>query len=106
LRKQPFQPEELGPNEIIRKHDGPLYFGLQRTALDKAIADGAIPRPMALTPGGRARGWLGAAIIEWQQRLVEANGHAVAENKAVNSDATRGRVSGTSDATKLTAKVP
>lgn len=65
--------EELGPNEIVRKGDGPKYFGLKPTALDKAIKEKRVPAPFVLTDGGYARGWLGRQIIEWQaQRIVAA----------------------------------
>ena len=50
---------ELGPNEVVRKFDGFRYFGLKATALDAAIKAGLIPKPIRLTPGGRAVGWLG-----------------------------------------------
>lgn len=62
----------LHPAEIIRKHAGPRFFGLRHTALDDAIKRGEIPAPIPLTPGGRARGWLGATILEHQRRLAEA----------------------------------
>ena len=63
---------ELGPNEVVRKCDGFRYFGLKATALDAAIKAGLIPKPIRLTSGGRAVGWLGWQILEYQHRLVEA----------------------------------
>jgi hypothetical protein len=65
---------ELLPNEIVRLFDGPKYFGLKPTALNDAISKGLIPRPMALTVGGRAKGWTGAQVIAHQTRLFEAKG--------------------------------
>ena len=44
---------DLDPNEIIRREDGPKYFGLKRSQLDEQIKRGAIPRPFPLVEGGR-----------------------------------------------------
>jgi predicted DNA-binding transcriptional regulator AlpA len=63
---------ELGPNDIVRKRDACRFFGLKSTAIDEAIARGAIPKPIALTPGGRAKGWLGSQILDHQRKLIEA----------------------------------
>lgn len=64
---------ELEPNQIVRKCHGHRYFGFKHTQLDKKIADGEIPKPIALTSTGRAKGWLGSQIIEHQRRLIAAN---------------------------------
>ena len=63
---------ELEPDQIIRKCDGPKYFGLKSTALDDAIDRGDIEPPMALTAGGRARGWTGRQIINHHRRRLAA----------------------------------
>lgn len=61
----------LTPNEIVRKsHAGP-YFGLRPTQLDKLIRDGVIPTPFKLSASGRARGWLGQTILDYQRKLAE-----------------------------------
>lgn len=61
---------ELRPNEIVRRSNGPKYFGYSLTIIDEKIKSGEIPEPMQL--GERARGWLGSQIIDWQQkRLAE-----------------------------------
>ena len=59
----------IDPNAIIRRVDGPKFFGFGLTQLDKKIASGDIPEPVVLSEGGRARGWLGSQIIEYQQKL-------------------------------------
>ena len=66
--KPPLPP--LSPHEIVRWIDGPRYFGSQHTNLQNFIELGEIPRPMILC--GRARGWLGSTIIEWQQKRAQA----------------------------------
>jgi predicted DNA-binding transcriptional regulator AlpA len=63
---------ELHPRQIVRKADGPKYFGLKRSQLEAAIKNRLVPQPFALTEGGRARGWLGQQIIEHQRRLMAA----------------------------------
>jgi predicted DNA-binding transcriptional regulator AlpA len=70
--------KELEPNEIVRWSAGPKYFGLKRTALNEKIKSGEIPPPMPLSDNGRATGWLGRVIIEWQaSRLAKATHGAV-----------------------------
>jgi predicted DNA-binding transcriptional regulator AlpA len=69
---KPHKPKELpplpplSPNEIVRWVDGPRYFGSQHTQMQLFIKLGEIPEPMVLC--GRARGWLGSTIIEWQRK--------------------------------------
>lgn len=60
---------ELEPRQIVRWHDGPRYFGYKLTQLAKKIKEGEIPAPFALSDSGRATGWFGSQIIEWQQRI-------------------------------------
>jgi hypothetical protein len=63
---------ELHPQQIVRKSDGPKYFGLKRSQLEEAIKNHLVPAPFPLTEGGRARGWLGQQIIDHQRRLIAA----------------------------------
>jgi predicted DNA-binding transcriptional regulator AlpA len=60
------EPKELSSNEIVRWKDGPKYFGFKRTVLNAKIRSGEIPEPMPLSDTGRATGWLGRVILEWQ----------------------------------------
>ena len=64
---------ELDPDEVVRQCDGLKYFGYKSTQLAEKIKAGEIPAPFALSPGGRAKGWLGRQIIEHHQRLIEAS---------------------------------
>jgi predicted DNA-binding transcriptional regulator AlpA len=63
------------------------YFGLSNAHLYQAIKEGAIPAPVSISDGGRARGWFGRQIIAWQQeRLRKAvekkSAQAAASNEA------------------------
>ncbi len=61
----------LTPNEIIRKSDAGPYFGVRTTQLEERIKKGEIPKPMKLSKSGRAVGWLGKTILDWQRKLSE-----------------------------------
>ena len=37
---------ELRPNEIVRRSNGPKYFGYSLTIIDEKIKSGEIPEPM------------------------------------------------------------
>jgi len=60
-------------NKIIRRRDLPLYTGLRKSTINRLIAENEFPSPIKLTSGGRAKGWLEADIVEWQQRRREAS---------------------------------
>jgi predicted DNA-binding transcriptional regulator AlpA len=59
---------ELHPNEIVRKSDGHIFFGLKRSQLAEAIKTGKVPPPFPLTTGGRAQGWTGQQILDHQAK--------------------------------------
>jgi hypothetical protein len=63
---------ELDPNQIIRLRHGRKYFGFGPTQLDLKIKSGEVPKPLALSDTGHAKGWLGSQIIAHQRRLLEA----------------------------------
>jgi predicted DNA-binding transcriptional regulator AlpA len=56
----------LHPNQFVRKSEGPRYFGYAPAQLDNLIDQGVIPQPVALNENGRARGWFGRVVLEWQ----------------------------------------
>jgi predicted DNA-binding transcriptional regulator AlpA len=64
---------EIHPNQIIRRKDGPKFFGLSENQIDTKIRLGEIPKPMALSATGRARGWLGSVVLEYQAQLQRRN---------------------------------
>jgi hypothetical protein len=65
----------INPGFVYRKTD-PItrrILGLKPTAIDEEIDRGNLPPPMDLTPGGRAKGWLGQTLIDLQRkRLADA----------------------------------
>lgn len=64
--------EPLNPDHFYRAALGPLFFGYKMSALYLAIEKGLVPRPIPLTDGGRASGWFGRTILEWQRSREEA----------------------------------
>lgn len=68
------QPE---PYRIIRRSDLHLYVGLKRTQVDELIKNGEFPKPVTLSDGGRAVGWLAHEIAQWQaMRIAKRDGAA------------------------------
>jgi predicted DNA-binding transcriptional regulator AlpA len=61
---------QIHPNEIVRLKDAYRYFGYTETQLAEKVRAGEIPPPMSLSATGRAKGWLGSQIIEYQARLM------------------------------------
>lgn len=55
---------------IIRKKDLPDFVGLKRTQIESLIERGEFPKPVTLSDGGRAIGWLESEVTEWQQRRI------------------------------------
>jgi predicted DNA-binding transcriptional regulator AlpA len=62
----------LHPRQIVRKTEGPRYFGLGRSQIDEAIKSGKIPRPFPLVDGGKAQGWTGQQILDHQAKRIAA----------------------------------
>jgi predicted DNA-binding transcriptional regulator AlpA len=62
----------LHPRQIIRKVEGPKFFGLGASQIDQAIKDGKIPRPFPLIDGGRALGWTLQQVIDHQAKRKAA----------------------------------
>lgn len=67
--------KELGPNDVVRWHEGKRYFGFKPTQLKIKILAGEIPAPIPLTDSGRALGWLGQQILDHQAKLLAAAKH-------------------------------
>jgi prophage regulatory protein len=57
-------------HKIIRLRELPDYVGLKRSQIDALIIKGEFPRPIKLSDGGRAKGWLEHEIIAWQQERL------------------------------------
>lgn len=76
-RKQAAKPQPsladvlpIGPNNFYRMSDGPRFFGYKLSQLDIKIRQGLIPAPVMLSDNGRAVGWLGQTILDWQASRV------------------------------------
>jgi predicted DNA-binding transcriptional regulator AlpA len=66
--------QPLNPNQIVRYHEGYKYFGYRSGHMPEKIKAGEIPAPMSLSQTGRAKGWLGRQILDWQaQRMAISN---------------------------------
>jgi prophage regulatory protein len=59
-------------HRIIRLRDLSDFVGLKRTQIDALIIRGEFPRPIKLNDNGRAKGWLEAELIAWQQARIAA----------------------------------
>jgi predicted DNA-binding transcriptional regulator AlpA len=66
--------QPINPNFFYRKAEGWKFFGYKTTQLDEKIKSGLIPAPIILDGSidGRARGWFGSTIIQWQTDLIAA----------------------------------
>ena len=62
-------------HRIIRRRELPAFVGLGRTQVDELIKRGEFPKPISLSDGGRAVGWLEDEIASWQRsRLAKRDG--------------------------------
>ena len=60
----------INPDFFYRKIEGPKYFGYKLTQQDEKIKAKVIPTPVALDEDGRACGWFGRTILDWQAKRV------------------------------------
>ncbi len=56
--------EPLTLNLMLRKAQLPMFTGLQRSSIDRMIAEGRFPRPVLIT--GKSVAWLGSEVAQWQ----------------------------------------
>ena len=63
--------EGLHPDHFYRLADGPQFFGYGQTQIAERIKSGDIPMPASLSDTGRAKGWFGQTIIDWQNKRKE-----------------------------------
>lgn len=59
-------------NRLYRRSELPAFVGLRRTKIAELIEAGEFPKPITLTPGGRAVAWVEADILRWQQSRIAA----------------------------------
>jgi predicted DNA-binding transcriptional regulator AlpA len=69
----------INPDFFYRKIEGWKFFGYAATQLEEKIKAGVIPTPVALDDGGRACGWFGRTILEWQASRVAKPAKAIRE---------------------------
>jgi prophage regulatory protein len=55
---------------MVRLSELPDFVGLHRSQIFALIADGEFPKPVKLSDGGRANGWLEHELIDWQQKRI------------------------------------
>jgi predicted DNA-binding transcriptional regulator AlpA len=85
---------DLHPDHFCRLAEGPKFFGLGLTQIRERIKTGDIPRPVSLC-GGRAKGWFGWQILDWQKEQIEkapereARACEVRERKRLEREAKR-----------------
>lgn len=70
--------EPLTLNLMLRKSQLPMFTGLQRSSIDRMIAEGRFPRPVPIT--NKSVAWLGAEIAEWQLERRAERDAAIADN--------------------------
>ncbi len=62
---------------VVRRRDLRAYDGLGNTQRNKLIAEGKYPRPIKLTPGGRAIGWIEDELVTYQTERLAERDHEV-----------------------------
>jgi prophage regulatory protein len=65
-------PDESGPDVIVRLRTVEQFAGKKRSQIYDDIRNGLFPRPLKLTDGGRAVGWLRRELLAWQQSRIAA----------------------------------
>jgi predicted DNA-binding transcriptional regulator AlpA len=62
-------PITINPHVFYRMAEwGEAFFGFAASQLETKIRTGEIPKPVALSDTGRARGWFGRDILDWQNK--------------------------------------
>ena len=72
-RREKLIESKINPDWFYRKADACRFYGLGPTELEKQIKAGNIPKPVKLTDSGRACGWFGRDILEWQDARRKAS---------------------------------
>jgi predicted DNA-binding transcriptional regulator AlpA len=73
---------------VYRKTDLPLFFGVQRTTIEKWIKEDKFPRGLAINDAGNARAWTEKELLAFQKKwLAERRAHArlLAEQRRIAS---------------------
>jgi predicted DNA-binding transcriptional regulator AlpA len=59
-------------NQVLREKELRAYDGLGKTQRQVMIDRGEYPAPFRISEGGRAKAWILAEILAWQQRRIES----------------------------------
>jgi predicted DNA-binding transcriptional regulator AlpA len=62
--------EQKHLNRLIRLADLPAYVGLQKSQIDELVKAGEFPKPVPLSDNGRAKAWLEAEVLCWQNERI------------------------------------
>jgi prophage regulatory protein len=57
---------------ILREPDVMAFTALPRSALWKGVRAGSFPKPVRLSPEGRAVGWLQEELLAWREQRIAA----------------------------------
>jgi predicted DNA-binding transcriptional regulator AlpA len=59
--------QPINPDYFYRLHEARKFFGYGPSTVEEKIRNKELPMPVALSDSGRARGWFGRQILEWQR---------------------------------------
>jgi prophage regulatory protein len=74
--------EDSEPDIIVRLPAVEQFTGKKRSQLYDDIRNNLFPRPLKITEGGHAVGWLRRELIAWQRERIAARDKAMADAKA------------------------
>jgi predicted DNA-binding transcriptional regulator AlpA len=75
--------DDREPDVIVRLPAVEQFAGKKRSQIFDDVKLGLFPRPIKLTDGGRAIGWLRRELFEWQRSRVAARDKMIAEDTAL-----------------------
>ena len=67
-------------NRVYRLGELPQFVGLRRTQISQLVKAGQFPKPISLSPSGRAVAWLESDLIAWQASRVAARTQEAAKS--------------------------
>jgi prophage regulatory protein len=67
-------------NRLYRLGELPQFVGLRRTQIGEMVKAGQFPKPISLSPSGRAVAWLETDLIAWQASRIAARAQEAAES--------------------------
>jgi len=64
--------QPINPDHFYRLYEARKFFGYGPSTVEEKIRTKELPQPVALSDSGRARGWFGRQIIQWQREREQA----------------------------------